>query len=389
MPLRQVDRDRPIATFTVLCYNVLCDKYATTSLYTYCPTWALNWEYRKNAIIKEIRHYEADIITLQEVETEQFRTLFQPELESLGYSGIFSPKSRAKTMAEEERKYVDGCAIFWKYEKFEMEKEHLIEFTQIAIKKAQTSESMLNRVMPKDNIALCAVLKLKESVYGNSAMMPMSPTENVVGNPLVVCTAHVHWDPEFCDVKLIQSMMLVQELGRLLEDVGEKWRITRQQIPVLICGDLNSLPDSGVFEYLAKGAIAKNHPDLKGFREDACIQKLTTGDDPLNYTHALRLESACDTSMLPFTNYTLDFKGMIDYIFSTPQSLYRLGVLGAFDMTWVQQNKIIGFPHPHVPSDHIPIMAQYAIIPTSVQRPQQPIHHFGNSHSSGFGPVGR
>lgn len=48
-----------------------------------------------------------------------------------------------------------------------MEKEHLIEFTQIAIKKAQTSEHMLNRVMPKDNIALCAVLKLKEAVYGN------------------------------------------------------------------------------------------------------------------------------------------------------------------------------------------------------------------------------
>lgn len=73
----------------------------------------------------------------------------------------------------------------------------------------------------------------------------MSPTENVVGNPLVVCTAHVHWDPEFCDVKLIQSMMLVQELGRVLDDVAEKWRITRQQTPVLICGDLNSLPDSG------------------------------------------------------------------------------------------------------------------------------------------------
>ncbi len=54
---------------------------------------------------------------LQEVETEQYRTLFQPELQSLGYEGIFSPKSRAKTMNEEDRKYVDGCAIFWKFDK--------------------------------------------------------------------------------------------------------------------------------------------------------------------------------------------------------------------------------------------------------------------------------
>ncbi|VDM41920.1 unnamed protein product [Toxocara canis] len=48
--------------------------------------------------------------------------------------------------------------------------------------------------------------------------MAMSPNENVVGNPLVVCTAHIHWDPEFCDVKLVQCMMLVQEIGNLLEE---------------------------------------------------------------------------------------------------------------------------------------------------------------------------
>lgn len=47
----------------------------------------------------------------------------------------------------------------------------------------------------------------------------MSPSDNVVGNPLVVCTAHIHWDPEFCDVKLIQCMMLVQEIGNLLDEV--------------------------------------------------------------------------------------------------------------------------------------------------------------------------
>lgn len=48
----------------------------------------------------------------------------------------------------------------------------------------------------------------------------MSPSENVVGTPLVVCTAHIHWDPSYCDVKLIQSMMLVHEIGYLLDDVS-------------------------------------------------------------------------------------------------------------------------------------------------------------------------
>lgn len=48
-----------------MCYNVLCDKYATRQLYGYCPSWALNWEYRKKNIMQEIMGCNADIISLQ------------------------------------------------------------------------------------------------------------------------------------------------------------------------------------------------------------------------------------------------------------------------------------------------------------------------------------
>ena len=54
-----------LVTFSVMCYNVLCDKYCTRQIYGYCPSWALNWEYRKTAILKEILHYGADILSLQ------------------------------------------------------------------------------------------------------------------------------------------------------------------------------------------------------------------------------------------------------------------------------------------------------------------------------------
>jgi len=53
----------------------------------------------------------------QEVETEQFYSYFQPELKKNGYAGVFSAKSRARTMTEQERKHVDGCAIFYKTSK--------------------------------------------------------------------------------------------------------------------------------------------------------------------------------------------------------------------------------------------------------------------------------
>lgn len=103
--------------FTVMSYNVLCDKLASRQLYAYCPSWALSWDFRKNIIMKEIKQYDADIICLQEVESGQFEAFFLPELKTAHYYGIFSPKSRAKTMNEQERKRVDGCAIFFKTEK--------------------------------------------------------------------------------------------------------------------------------------------------------------------------------------------------------------------------------------------------------------------------------
>jgi len=54
----------------------------------------------------------------QEVETEQFYSYFLPELKKNGYAGVFSAKSRARTMTEQERKHVDGCAIFYKTSKY-------------------------------------------------------------------------------------------------------------------------------------------------------------------------------------------------------------------------------------------------------------------------------
>jgi len=43
-------------------------------------------------------------------------------------------------------------------------------------------------------------------------------------------------------------MMLVHELQKLLDIVALKYSLNVQQIPVLICGDFNSLPDSGKME---------------------------------------------------------------------------------------------------------------------------------------------
>ncbi|XP_022672627.1 CCR4-NOT transcription complex subunit 6-like isoform X2 [Varroa jacobsoni] len=330
---------------TVMCYNVLCDKYATRTMYGYCPSWALTWEYRRKGIMEEIRSNSADIITLQEVETEQFYNYFEPELKHEGWEGIFSPKSRAKSMPETDRKHVDGCAIFYKTSKFSVLDKHLIEFNQLAMANAEGSDDMLNRVMTKDNISLAVLLQLKEHP----------------DVPVLVCTAHIHWDPEYCDVKLIQTMMLMNELQTIHEKSKALAKTT--DIPIILTGDLNSLPDSGVIEYLRNGRIACDHPDFKELNSyRSCLKKMTVDSNSQlganSYTHPFQLEQGYTENDMPYTNYTYDFQGMIDYIFFTKKQITVAGILGPLDPEWLAENKVIGCPHQEIPSDHIPLVAQ-------------------------------
>lgn len=51
--------------FSVMCYNILCEKYATSHMYGYTPTWALAWNHRKDRILAEIMKLQSDIICLQ------------------------------------------------------------------------------------------------------------------------------------------------------------------------------------------------------------------------------------------------------------------------------------------------------------------------------------
>lgn len=305
-----------------MCYNVLCDKYATRQFYGYCPAWALNWDYRKKVILDDIKNFSADIITLQELETEQFYNYFLPELKQYDYDGIFSPKSRAKTMSEHDKKHVDGCAIMFKTSRFQLVKDYLIEFNQIAMATAEGSEDMLNRVMTKDNIGLAALLEVKQDDQ-QDMLSKLNAKENGNGTTgagasnkqlLLVSTAHIHWDPDYCDVKLIQTLMLTNEIKLIIEQATREFlphKLSSNQtvdcsscIPVVICADLNSLPESGVIEYLRTGKILANHVDFKDLGYDSCLQKINTSDRPSELSHNLKLECAYDKDLMPYTNYT-------------------------------------------------------------------------------------
>jgi len=59
-----------------------------------------------------------------------------------------------------------------------------------------------------------------------------------------VCVAntHIFWDPEYADVKLWQTWILLQELEKL---------VLPRNLPLVLCGDFNSMLDSSVYELLS------------------------------------------------------------------------------------------------------------------------------------------
>ena len=392
-------------------YNILCNKYATRLQYKYTPPRALEWEYRRDLILNEIQALDADIVCLQEVDQENYHEFFRRELAPHDYRGIFWPKSRARTMTEPQARLVDGCAIFYKDRKFICLDKQLVDFGNTAINRPDMKgeHDIFNRVMPRDHVAVVAFFE-----------------NRATGSRVVVANAHMYWDPQFDDVKLVQAAILMDQIERLADKWARASPCTNKatyrhaesdnpdgspavpdgpvpesapsrsyssgtQIPLVVCGDFNSAPSSGVYQFLATGSVPPDHPDLSqrsygSFTRDGITHPFKlrsayarSADDVLNggsasiHAHrgangasAAALAAAPHGDHLEFTNYTPGFSGCIEYIWHSAPTLRCRRLLGNVDFNYLQ--KVPGFPNFHFPSDHIPLFAEFAVEPPRKER---------------------
>ena len=97
----------------------------------------------------------------------------------------------------------------------------------------------------------------------------------------------MHWDPEFSDVKMIQSFLLTTELDRITRQhstnpqkmpgkllLYQRGNYIVKSYLVIMCGDYNSLPDSGVAEFIQKGKVCLNHPEFKKLQYNRKLTKM-------------------------------------------------------------------------------------------------------------------
>lgn len=201
--------------------------------------------------------------------------------------------------------------------------ETIVEFNQIAIQRPdfRKSDATFDRFFSKDNVAGIILIK-----------------HTATQKALVVGNAHIHWNPEYADVKLIQVAMLTEELERMCP---------KHNSAILLCGDFNSEPDSGVYELLGKGLCRSDHPDLG--------RHVYGGYVSSGFKHNLGLKSIFSDREPLFTNYTPRFKGVLDYIWYSSNTLSCTGALGGIDDDFYL-SRVVGFPNPHFPSEYLFIL---------------------------------
>ncbi|XP_020242675.1 carbon catabolite repressor protein 4 homolog 6, partial [Asparagus officinalis] len=218
--------------FTVLAYNILADYLARdhrSKLYFHIPHHILDWEWRKKRLFLEFGLWSPDIMCLQEV--DRFHDL-EEELTIRGYAGIWKMRTGNA---------VDGCAIFWRTNRFQLQHEEHIEFNKLGL---------------RDNVAqICVLESRNQNPVDKLSTAPASSDQSRGVNQIVICNIHVLYNPKRGEMKLGQVRMLLDRAYA----VSRNWH----NAPVIVCGDFNATPNSPLYKFISEQKL-----DLSGLARD-------------------------------------------------------------------------------------------------------------------------
>jgi len=359
------------ARFRVVTYNVLAEIYATQQQYPYCDFWALSWDYRFQNILREIMDASPEVVCLQEVQADHYESHLYAAMSEAGYEGVFKQKTR-QSMGLAGK--VDGCALFWKRSTFHLVESYSIEFNELAQRQAtqlglnttpQTHRgssndegvAFMNR-LSKDNVAQLVVLELAQPPSSSSSSKSGAPQSQIC-----IANTHLYSNKDFPDVKLWQSWQLLQELETFVMSRGG----SPNSLPLIICGDFNSTPDTAVYELLSRQTVHPGHPDVNV----NYTQQQSNGEDipnilpdAHNITHSFQLGSAYQSVLgeePKQTNYTGHFKGVLDYVWYSIPSLRPLSAAPIPSEAMLTRHGE-ALPSTEFSSDHIMLISDFQML---------------------------
>lgn len=306
-------------------YNILAQRHSITKNFPFLPSYILNPDFRHDTILQEILSYNVDILCMQEMEFHSYRKFFSPQLDvKCSYDSVFFPKSRYKYLQNSDKESVDGCVVFWKKAIFQMLEQKNIEFQTIISEDLRFNkfEEIVLRNMRKDNVSTIVLLEKSNK------------------EQFIVANTHLYWDPEFREIKLLQTFILLEEL--------EKFQAKYPKAGIIMCGDFNSSRDSEVVKLILDGHVNASkvfsfllkHPNLGYFK------------------HGMDFKDAYEKVDMALTHLSYNFFGTIDFIFVN-ETLDVKRILSPPDPEYFE--RILTLPSVHLPSDHIFIGAEIFI----------------------------
>ncbi|XP_016562775.2 carbon catabolite repressor protein 4 homolog 5 isoform X2 [Capsicum annuum] len=330
-----------------MSYNILGVKNAAAheDLYLNVSPKYLDWDYRKKLICKEIRDYNPGIMCFQEV--DRFDDL-DHLLVKEGFKGVYQARTGDAC---------DGCAIFWNSKLFDILHEESIEFQNFNL---------------RNNV--CQLCVFKMNVKSSNKDMSASNSESVSSLRFLVGNIHVLYNPNRGDIKLGQVRLFLESAQRLSQEWGD--------IPVVLAGDLNSMPQSAMYQFLTSNKLDIQMHDRKQisgqiypFQNRSFNPRwsneelmLATGTGASYLIHQLQLSSAYagtpgssrtrGNSGEPLaTSYHFKFMGTVDYIWHTT-GFVPVRVLDTLPVDILRRTR--GLPSKKWGSDHLSLLCELA-----------------------------
>jgi CCR4-NOT transcription complex subunit 6 len=221
----------------IVSYNVLApitihkgfsdevkDNY--TDDYTkYTPIKYLKWDYRFNKILEELNMYKPDIICLQEVQYDNYYSHMNEEFNKLGYFSVLVQNiCKIKCL---DKKY--GVCILYKKNRFRLIETGSLNFLKLVKKHLKETNQT----------------EFSERMIGRSfGGLWMHLYDTQLNTYFYISSIHFMSDPKYPDIKNLQGYLMLKELNKLTNN---------NKIPLIICGDFNSTPDSVVYNSITTG----------------------------------------------------------------------------------------------------------------------------------------
>ncbi|CAG9858960.1 unnamed protein product [Phyllotreta striolata] len=319
----------------VVTYNILADlycdsDYTRTHLHPYCPPYALEIDYRKQLILKEIIGYNSDIICLQEVDKKVFKYDLKPVLGHLGYGSNFYTKGN---------EVAEGLALFYSREKFSL----LEDLSQRLVFSEKISTDIIfadiwEKISKNENLA--------KRILDRSTTLQVNVLESKNRNEiLVVANTHLYFHPDADHIRLLHGGLAIRYLEHFINSLKEK--MTSKRISLIFCGDFNSVPSCGIYKLYTNGEVPKNFIDYESSKyKDELVEGV-------ELKQPFKLASACGTPK--YTNYTSGFSDCLDYIFYETDNLEVSQVVPLPSHEEVTAN--VALPSVVFPSDHIALVS--------------------------------